>query len=198
MFMFEAAKRLAFLTREKCKAYSLKEMLSRLLPERFDLLLYEGDAETLVAVPRVEGAPDVEVQRFDAAHLSGFPVIDEKAVGRREVYAVIIDGRVAHLVVLTWDITVPARFGFDPKAPVMDLGFTWPEFRGRRLQPLVRRYVTQDVIARGLYHKVYGGIDRGNIASQHGNARAGMRRVARLKALRVGGLFFDKQVLPWE
>lgn len=126
--MFEAAKRLAFLIREKRQAYTLGQMFSRLLPERFDLLLYEGDAETLAAVPHVEGAPDVEVQRFDAAHLSGFPEIDEKAVGRREVYAVIIDGRVAHRVVLTWDITVPARFGLDAKAPVMDLGFTWPEF----------------------------------------------------------------------
>jgi len=196
--MFEAARRLAFLIREKRKAYTLGQMLRRLLPERFDLLLYEGDAETLAAVPQVEGAPDVEVKRFDAAHLSGFPEIDEKAVGRREVYAVIIDGRVAHRVVLTWDITVPARFGLDAKAPVMDLGFTWPEFRGRRLQPLVRRYVTQDVIARGLYHKVYGGIDYANVASQRGNARAGMRRVARLRGLRVGGLFFRKQVLPWE
>jgi hypothetical protein len=88
---------------------------------------------------------------------------------------VIIDGRLADRVVLTWNITVPARFGLDARAPVMDLGLTWPEFRGRRLQPLVRRYVTQDVIAR-----------------------AGMRRVAPLKALRVGGLFFHKQVLPWE
>ncbi len=119
-------------------------------------------------------------------------------MGSREVYVVRIDGRLAHLVVLTWDIRLPAQFGFDPKAPVMDLGFTWPEFRGRRLQPTVRRYVTADVIRRGLYHKVYGGIAAGNIASQHGNARAGMRRVARLQGWRVCGFALFKKVLPWE
>lgn len=173
-------------------------MLARLWPTHVDILLYEGDAETLAAVPRLDGAPDVEVKRFDAAHLSGFPEIDEKAVGNREVYAVLMDGRVAHRVVLTWDITIPRRFGFDVNAPIMDLGFTWPEFRGRRLQPLVRRYVTQDVIDRGLYHKVYGTIAFGNTASEHGNARAGMRRVARLKGFRIAGLIFKKEVLPWE
>ena len=48
---------MAFLIREKLKAYTLGQILSRLLPERFDLLLYEGDAETSAAVPHVEDAP---------------------------------------------------------------------------------------------------------------------------------------------
>jgi hypothetical protein len=168
------------------------------LPQRVDMLLYEGDAETLAAVPRIEGAPDVRVERFDAQHLSGVPEIDEKALGRRDVYVVRIDGRLAHLMVLTRDVMLPARFGFDPNAPVIDLGFTWPEFRGRRLQPMVRRYVTEDVIRRGVYHKVYGTIAPGNVSSQRGNARAGMRRVARLQGFRILGVIFFKKVLPWE
>lgn len=170
-------------------------MLSRLWPKRIDILLYEGDADTLAAVPRVDGAPDVEIKRFDAAHLSGLREIDDRAVGSREVYAVIIDGRVAHRVVLAWDITTPARFGFDANAPVVE-SLTWPEFRGKRLQPLVRRYVTQDVIERGLCHKVYGTVALDNVASQRGIARAGIRRVARLKGLRIAGLIFRKEVLP--
>jgi RimJ/RimL family protein N-acetyltransferase len=183
---------------EKLRTHSLRDLAAALRPQRIDMFIYEGDKETLAAVPRVEGAPDVPVERFDAKHPSGIPEIDEKAVGSREVYVVRIDGRLAHIVVLAWDILLPSQFGFDPDAPVMDLGFTWPEFRGRRLQPMVRRYVTEDVIRRRLYHKVYGTIMTDNVASQRGNARAGMRRLAHLQAYRIGGLMIFKKVLPWE
>jgi len=183
---------------EKLRTHPLRDLAAALMPQRIDMFIYEGNAETLAAVPRIEGAPDVPVERFDAKHLSGIPEIDEKAVGSREVYVVRIDGRLAHIVVLAWDILLPSLFGFDPQAPVMDRGFTWPEFRGRRLQPMVRRHVTEDVLRRRLYHKVYGTIMTDNLASQRGNARAGMRRLAHLQAYRVGGLMFFKKVLPWE
>jgi len=145
--------------------------------------------------PPIEGAPQVTVERYDATRCSGNPEIDKRLCGQREVYAVFIEGKLAHIVSLTREILLPQQFGFDKNAPVMDDGMTMPEFRGTRLQPLVRRAVAADVIARGLHDKVYGTVAPHDIPSQKGNERAGMKRAGRVQGYRVLGIMMFKKVL---
>lgn len=180
---------------EKLRSHSFGELVRAALPNKIDMLLYVGDRESLERVPGVAGAPDVPVERYDAAHGSGVPEIDARISGSRQVYVVHLEGRVAHVAALAWDILLPSEFGFDPATPIITDGYTWPEFRGRRLQPLVRHYIVKDVLSRGLAKQVYVTMAPDNIASQHGNERGGMRLLGRLRGYRIAGVAFGRRVL---
>lgn len=185
------------LLRAKLQTVTFREFIGALLPRRIDVLLYVGDRQTLEAPLDIPKATKgLVVERYDVRRPSGYQEVDRGLKGSRECYVVRINGMLAHYCYLAYDVLLPVQYGFDAGVPVMADSFTMPEFRGRRLQPLVLRHIVGEVLERGLGDKVYLTIEPDNIASIKGNERAGLRCLARLQGVRIGGVVFGKKVIP--
>lgn len=152
-------------------------MLKRLLPVRIDELLYEMPVAEALAC----GDPGFEVRR--------------EAAGARVCYSVAMEGETAHRSWLHRSARLPSRFGFDGGAPVIGDCHTAERFRGRSIYPRVLRYIARDV-ARREGKPVYVLVSPANLASVRGIEKAGFRRLARLRGIRVAGLLLGRRVEP--
>ncbi len=175
---------------------TLPEALRALIPTKYDTLLYQGDRESLAAVPSVTPSLPLVVGHYDKSHKSGIPDVDCRLKGPVEGYAVLVDGALAHRCFSTWACPRLRQFGYDEGAPLLTDGYTEPAFRGEHLQAFMRRYIVEDILNRGLATKVFNEIRPDNSICQRDNQRAGLRPVARLQGIKVFGLVFRRRATP--
>jgi GNAT superfamily N-acetyltransferase len=173
-----------------------RQLLAAIVPRQFDFFVIQGNARTLAAAPPVTTFDSLTIERYNAEHKAGIPVIDAYLYGRREAFVARVNGVIAHRVVLSFDYMRLAQFGCDPESALVAEGYTEPEFRGKGLQAFMRRYVLEDTLKRGLAPSLCGEIRTDNIASIKGNARGGLPVIARVQGIKFAGMLVRRRITP--
>jgi hypothetical protein len=180
---------------ERFLALSPKEVLLSLMPSKYDSHLHQGTHETMAATPPLSTPLPITFEHYGPGEHTGNPEVDELVAGSREVCIAKVNGVIAHRCVLTFALPRTRQFGF-PLGPLATLGYTLPKYRGLGLQPVMRRFMLEDVLNRGLSDYFYSEMASDDFASMKGNERGGLRRVARLQGLEFAGFIPHRRVLP--
>jgi hypothetical protein len=181
--------------RERVHTLSLGQLLRSLIPRRYDVFLFQGTRESLASTPAPVTPLSVTIERYGPGGRTGRPEIDAFLVGTREVYVAKVDGVIAHRCALSFSFAKRAeRFGFPP-GPFVIEGLTFPPYRAKGLQSVMRRYLVEEALRRG-WKCLYSEVEPENAASMKGNARGGLRTVGRLQAVKFAGMSLRRRVAP--
>ena len=159
----------------RLRSMNAKEIIRLLLPKRIDQILYE------VALG------SYEPQQFAKVELE----IKKTGQGGVLHYDALVNGNFAHRSNLSYDVYLPAQFGYG-KSPVIGDCVTKPKCKGLRIYPHMLGYIIGDVQSSQTAEKVFVLVAPDNTPSIKGIERAGLKYVARLRGIRIGPLVLNR------
>jgi hypothetical protein len=125
---------------------------------------------------------------------SGIASLDDRLTEKRVCYLVREGDAIVHESWLCFDVRIHAKFGFDPKIPVIGYCETDARYRGRGIYPTVLRRIADDEEARRPGRPLYVLVSPDNAPSIRGIEHAGARRIARLTGTLFLGRMWRKRV----
>ncbi len=153
-------------------------------------MLYEAPRDAVEVAHNLSQA--ISIHRYSSETIP--PNMQAVPLARnRLAYVMTEEGdRPIHWTVVHFDGTLPARFGYDPAAPIIGDSFTDEHYRGRHIFPHILSRALTDLRKSGSASTVYALAAPGNRASIRGLERAGFGAISHLMGLMFAGFFLWK------